>query len=314
MTRINPSCRAVVVRSLAPALALCLAACASSSPPKPAPAAVKAPPSTADLLRAATIEGIYEGRAVTLRDGAYEGQPYVEGGAGHPAVRLIKSMTASGDLDGAPGDEIVALLAETSGGSGERIHLAVFQLRDATLVNVATVEVGDRVKLRRLSVEGPTVVLDVVQTGPGEAMCCGTQLARKTYRLESGRLQRIASQVVGRLSLAAISRLEWVLDEMNGKPLGQGAEPPTFSVNGDVASGYGGCNRYSGPIQESAPGKVSLGDVAATMMACDDSQMSLEDEYLRSLRQVSAFTFLAGRLALSWEGGGERGLLLLHRK
>lgn len=251
---------------------------------------------------------------MTLRDGAYEGKPYVEGGAGHPAVRLIEPMTASGELDGAPGDEVVALFAQTSGGSGEQIYLAVFQLRDAELVNVATADVGDRVKLRRLSVEGGTAVLDVVQTGPGEAMCCGTQLARKTYRLESGRLQRVASQVVGRLSLAAISRLEWVLDEMNGKPLPLGAQPPTFAVNGDVASGFGGCNRYSGPIKESAPGKVSLGDLAATMMACGDAQMLLEDEYLRSLRQVSAYTFLAGRLALSWEGGGERGLLLLRRK
>jgi heat shock protein HslJ len=294
--------------------AIGLAACASSSPPKPGPAAVKAPASTAALLRAATIEGIFEGRPVTLRDGAYEGKPYVEGGAGHPAVRLIEPMTASGELDGAPGDEVVALFAQTSGGSGEQIYLAVFQLRDAELVNVATADVGDRVKLRRLSVEGGTAVLDVVQTGPGEAMCCGTQLARKTYRLESGRLQRVASQVVGRLSLAAISRLEWVLDEMNGKPLPLGAQPPTFAVNGDVASGFGGCNRYSGPIKESAPGKVSLGDLAATMMACGDAQMLLEDEYLRSLRQVSAYTFLAGRLALSWEGGGERGLLLLRRK
>jgi heat shock protein HslJ len=190
----------------------------------------------------------------------------------------------------------------------------VFQLRDAALVNVATTEVGDRVKLRRLSVESGTVVLDVVQTGPGEPMCCGTQLARKTYRLKDGRLQRIASQVVGRLSLAAISRQEWALDEMNGKRLSQGTEPPTFSVNGDVASGFGGCNRYSGPITENAPGKASLGDLAATMMACDDAQMAIEDEYLRSLRQVSAFTFLAGRLALSWEGAGQRGLLLFRRK
>lgn len=251
---------------------------------------------------------------MTLRDGRYEGEPYVEGGAGHPAVRLIASMTASGELDGAPGEEVVALLAETSHGSGERIYLAVFQLRDARLVNVATTDVGDRVKLRRLSVEGGAIVLDVVQTGPGEAMCCGTQLARKTYRLESGRLQRVASQVVGRLSLAAISRLEWVLDEMNGKPLSQGAQPPTFAVNGDVASGFGGCNRFSGPIKENAPGKVSIGDLAATMMACDDAQMSLEDEYLRSLRQVSAYTFLAGRLALSWEGAEQRGVLLLRRK
>lgn len=251
---------------------------------------------------------------MTLRDGAYEGQPYVEGGAGHPAVRLIEPMNASGELDGAPGEEVVALLAETSGGSGERIHLAVFHPRDAALVNVATADVGDRVKLRRLTIEGDSIVLDVVQAGPKEPMCCGTQLARKTFKLESGQLRQVASQTVGRLSLAAISRLEWVLEEMNGRRLVQAGQPPTFTVQGDTASGFTGCNRFSGAIKETSPGKISLGDLAATMIDCADAQMLLEDQYLGALRRVDSYTFLAGRLALSWERGGERGLLMFRRR
>jgi heat shock protein HslJ len=49
------------------------------------------------------------------------------------------------------------------------------------------------------------------------------------------------------------------------------------------------------------------------MMACEDAQMAVEDEYLRSLRQVTSYTFLAGRLALSWDGAGGGGLLLFSR-
>ena len=294
-------------------LAFCLAACAGSAPPAPAPA-VKAPASTAELLRSATIDGIYADKAVTLIDGVYEGASHAEGGASRPTVRLLEMLTASGELDGAPGGEVVALLAESSGGSGERIYLAVFQSQNAVLVNMATALLGDRVKLRRLDIDAGTIVLDVIQAAPGEPMCCGTQLARKTYRLESGRLKLVASQAVGRLSLAAIARLEWVLDELNGKAPAQGSQPPTFTIQGDTASGFAGCNRFSGPINETAPGKVSLGDLAATMMACEGTQMSIEDEYLRSLRRVTSYTFLAGRLALTWEGGGERGLLLFRRK
>jgi heat shock protein HslJ len=293
-------------------LACYVAACASSTP-LPAKPVAKSPPSTGDLLRSATIEGIYDGSAVTLRDGVYEGLPPAAGGASRPTVRLLETMIGRGDLDGAPGEEIVALLAENSGGSGERIYLSAFRQQDTALTNLATTLVGDRVRLRRLSVDAGAVVLDVVQTAPGEPLCCGTQLARKTYRLKGERLEKVASQIVGRLSLAAIARLEWVLEEMNGQPLPPGTEPPTFSIQGDTASGFGGCNRFSGPVKEPAPGKMSLGDLASTMMACADEQMRIEDEYLRSLRRVTSYTFVAGRLALSWEGGGERGLLLLRR-
>lgn len=272
-----------------------------------------APPSTAELLRSATVNGIYDGHAVTLHEGLYEGEPYAAGGASRPSVRLLETLTASGELDGAPGEEVAALLTETSGGSGARIYLAVFRLQDGTLANLATVLLGDRVKLRRLDIDTGTVVVDVVQTAPGEPQCCGTQLARKTYRLEGGRLKQTASQVVGRLSLAAIARVEWDLDEMNGKPLAASTQPPTFTIQGETASGFAGCNRFSGPVHETAPGKISLGDLAATMMACDGPQMSIEDEFLRSLRLAKSYTFLAGRLALSWEGGGEHGLLLFRR-
>ena len=296
-------------------LALALAGCAGSSRPAPGPAAAaKAPPSASALLRDATIGGIYDGQTVTLREGIYEGAPYAAGGAARPTVKLIEQMTAAGELDGQPGEDIVALLAETSGGSGERIYLVVFARKDDTLTNLGTVEVGDRVKLRRLTVEGGSIVLDVVQAGPKEPMCCGTQLVRKTYKLESGQLRQVASQTVGRLSLATISRVGWALEEMNGKPVAPSSEPATFTIQGDTASGFSGCNRFSGAIKEVSPGKISLGDLAATMMACADARMSMEDEYLRSLRQVDSYTFLAGRLALSWQGSGEHGVLVFRRK
>jgi heat shock protein HslJ len=266
---------------------------------------------TSELLRRATVDGIYEGRAVTLQDGVYE-DPSADGAA-RRRVTLLEHLTASGEIDGAAGDEVVAVLAADSGGSGERVYLAVFRPQNGTLANVSTALVGDRVRLRRVGVDAGAIVLDVVQTAPGEPMCCGTQLARRTYRLESGQLKHGTTQVVGRLSLAAISRVEWRLDEVNGKPVADAKQPPTFAVQGDTASGFGGCNRFSGPINESAPGKLSLGDLVATRMACDAPLMSLEDEYLRSLRAVSSYSFLAGRLALAWNAGNERGLLLFRR-
>ena len=57
------------------------------------------------------------------------------------------------------------------------------------------------------------------------------------------------------------------------------------------------------------PGQQMFGGVSR-----GDAQMSIEDEYLRSLRSASSYTFLAGRLALSWQAGAESGLLLFRRK
>jgi hypothetical protein len=48
----------------------------------------------------------------------------------------------------------------------------------------------------------------------------------------------------------------------------------TFAVNGDVASGFA---LTAVDRSRKCASKDSLGDLAATMMACDDAQMSLED-------------------------------------
>jgi len=273
----------------------------------------KAPLSNVELLRSATVEGIYDGQVVMLHDGVYEGAPFSPGGASRPTVRLLEPLTASGDLDGMPGGEVVAVFAENSGGSGEHMYLAAFRPEGERLTNTATAPLGDRTRLRRLHIDTGMIVVDVVQAGPGEPVCCGTQLARKTYRLATGKLEPVTTQVVGRLSLAAVSRVQWTLAEMNGKPIAKGNGAPTFTIQGYTASGFAGCNRFSGAVNEPGPGKIALGDLAATAMACDDAQMAVEDEYLRSLRQVASYNFLAGQLALRWDGAGGGGLLLFSR-
>jgi len=119
--------------------------------------------------------------------------------------------------------------------------------------------------------------------------------------------------VTGTLSLATVSGAEWTLDEMDGKPLPKGARPPTLQVGDGAVFGFGGCNRYRGGIEERTPGSVSIGKLASTMMACVEPQTSLETRFLRELALVGSYTFLEGRLALLWEEGGQRGVLLFRR-
>ena len=75
-------------------------------------------------LESATISGIYE-NPIKLKDGRYEGEPFVPGGASRPTVTLLPEPRARFDVDGDGSPEWLAVLAESSGGSGTFLYLAV---------------------------------------------------------------------------------------------------------------------------------------------------------------------------------------------
>jgi heat shock protein HslJ len=88
---------------------------------------------------------------------------------------------------------------------------------------------------------------------------------------------------------------------------------PTFKVAGSTASGFGGCNRYSGSIKEGSPREIALGMMISTKMACPEPQMSLEDQFLVELSLVTSYSFLNGQLALGWKDGNRNGVLVFRR-
>ena len=88
-----------------------------AAPAPPAPAPAPGNQLTEDQLKNATYIGIYE-ESVTLTDGVYEGEPFVEGGVARPFVGFIDGSTVYGDLNGDGVDDAAVLLVENSGGSG----------------------------------------------------------------------------------------------------------------------------------------------------------------------------------------------------
>jgi heat shock protein HslJ len=66
---------------------------------------------------------------------------------------------------------------------------------------------------------------------------------------------------------------------------------------GKVA-GFSGCNRYTGPITESTPGKVTIGELAVTRKACDAAANEIEAAFLDRMRATTSYAFQAGRLLL----------------
>ena len=310
-------------RSIAPGLAgtllasalLALAGCGGQqAPDQQAAAAPAGPPPTPTLeqLKVATVSGVFE-QAVTLADGKYDGPPPAEGGASHPTLALWEPAVAFGDLDGAAGNEAVAMLSSNSGGSGEFVYVAVFGIRDGKLENLGTAAVGDRTKLQNLWLQGGKVVMDVVEAGPSDAACCPTQLARKTYVLEGGGLKESKSDVLGTLTIATLSANEWQLVSIDGQAPAAGTKPPVIHFERDGIRGFAGCNRFTASLTETAPGVVKVGPAAATRMACTDPEMDLEQAFLAGLAKVNGYTFLAGRLALTWTGKDGSGQMLFDK-
>ena len=139
-------------------------------------------------LAGATYTGIEDQGPVTLSAGKWEGQPLIEGGASVPALWLSEGFHLTGDLDQDGADEAVVHLTYSSGGTGNFGYLAVMGREGGEVVQEAIGLVGDRVQIRGARIDGGSVVLDVLQAGPDDGMCCPRQLATRTFGIQSGKL------------------------------------------------------------------------------------------------------------------------------
>ncbi|HEY5776956.1 MAG TPA: hypothetical protein VIS57_12765, partial [Xanthomonadales bacterium] len=175
-------------------------------------------------LGSATYTGI-EDEPVTLSQGRWEGAPYVEGGASRPGVGLIEELQLMGDLDADGEDETVALLWQSSGGTGSNIYIAVMKPQADAYENISTALIGDRVKIRDGKVDSGQIILNVLQAGENDAMCCPTMLATRSWILKDGQLAENEMQNTGTLSLAAVEGSQWLLARMDlNQPLPENAE------------------------------------------------------------------------------------------
>lgn len=257
--------------------------------------------SNATHLGDVTYRGIYD-EPVTLRNGEYEGEPFVAGGASRPTVTLVDDLMLGGDLDGDGEDEAVVFLSESSGGSGTNLYVAAVAKEGEILRNVATALVGNRVQIRTAEVSGGVVALDVVQAGPEDAMCCPSQTARRSWKLENGALVEQPIQDVGTLSLDILAGTEWRLEWIRrDAPVADFVEITLTYEDGQFV-GSGGCNRYFAQVDAGdGPGDIQVGPAGATRRMCPEPQMSAESQYLNALSNAVKFSFFNTRLTLTYE-------------
>jgi heat shock protein HslJ len=212
-----------------------------------------------------------------------------------------------GDLDGDGIEDAVVLLNYAPGGTGQLLYLAVMARKKGKIENIATALIGDRVQIRDVRIEQNRILVDAVQAGPKDAMCCPGEVITRAWILEpGGKLNPSASGTrPERLTLETIGNTEWTLRSWDLKEPAPKQPPVTLIFKDGRFAGSSGCNNYFAPAKEGTmPGDVEVGPVGTTRKSCPDNEMAVERRFLDQLARVKKFSFLATQLALSWEKQG----------
>ena len=127
-----------------------------------------------------TVRGTEFG-PVTLSEGTWEGEPWVEGGASRPRVGLAADFLRHGDVDGDGQDEFLVVVWQSSGGSGTFNYIALLDGNDGKLSNTATTALGDRVRVLDGTVGPGLVEVEVLEHDEDDAACCPTRSAVRRF-------------------------------------------------------------------------------------------------------------------------------------
>ena len=122
-------------------------------------------------------------KTVKLLDGRYE----AGSGADYLLISMADSM-AFGNINGDGLDDAAVILGENMGGRGMFESLVVVFNQGGVPAQWADTQIGDRVKVNALAIQGHQVVLDMLVAGPNDPMCCPSPAETQTYRLAKGGL------------------------------------------------------------------------------------------------------------------------------
>jgi heat shock protein HslJ len=263
-------------------------------------------PLTEEALKNAEYRGIYK-EAVRLTDGAYEGEPFVEGAASRPTVTFVEPY-AFGDLDGDGVEDAVVVLVENSGGSGNFRYLAAVLNRDGSLENVATQLLGDRAQVQTVTIDAGKISVNMVTHGPDDPLCCPSQEVTVKYRLSGEQLVEVARDTsiseeptATEEPVASLEDTQWTLvsyvnDQGDAISVLPDAEI-TAEFTTEKVAGSAGCNQYFASYEVDG-NRLSFGPIGSTMMACGGPLDEQERQYLAALESAASYQIVGDQLQI----------------
>jgi heat shock protein HslJ len=104
--------------------------------------------------------------------------------------------------------------------------------------------------------------------------------------------------------LAELVGATWRAETIAGRPVMDNAASTLTFVSAERVAGLAACNRYSGPLRI-ADGRVAVGPLAATRMACAPALMDQETRFLTTLERVERIRLDGPFLLLHATGDSE---------
>ena len=96
-----------------------------------------------------------------------------------------------------------------------------------------------------------------------------------------------------------LTGLEWIVETIGGEPVVEDSKASILFLEEDRVAGNASCNRFTGSFRLTGEG-LSFGQMANTMMACEEPLNSQEMRFLELLRKAQRFEI------------GPQGRLVLH--
>ncbi|UBF26657.1 hypothetical protein K9N68_01200 [Kovacikia minuta CCNUW1] len=103
---------------------------------------------------------------------------------------------AFGDLNNDGKEDATVLLGVSSGGSEALTYLSVVVSKADNLSSVASIPLGDRIKVQAIAIHANHIKVDLVQPGASAPYCCPTQTATQFYRMHEDKLSPLLKPYV----------------------------------------------------------------------------------------------------------------------
>ncbi len=129
----------------------------------------------------------------TLTDGRYF-EAYEPGSASGVTLTLSEQL-ALGDLNGDGMDDAVVILYASGSGSGTFRYLTAVLNERGQPRHVASVFLGDRVRIEALDILYGRIIVQMIAHGPDDGLCCPTQEVTRAFQLAGDTLE-VAPSIV----------------------------------------------------------------------------------------------------------------------
>jgi hypothetical protein len=140
------------------------------------------PSLTTTQLKNATY--LVQGQRIKLGNGSYQGGTLKE--ANFLAVDFDKA--ALGDLNNDGIKDAAVIYSYNGGGSGSFVVMAAMMNQNGNPVQVAAVELGDRVEVRSISIKAGKIILKMLVHGPHDGLAQPTVKQTRKYVLAGSKL------------------------------------------------------------------------------------------------------------------------------